>query len=207
VLRSLLALKPRDVPVRVALRNTLAIVAPLAVGLAAGHEALGLAVSTGALNTMFTDQPGPYRLRLQRMLLAAIAAGLAAFLGIMVGDRLLPFTIAAFVVAFAGGMLVALGPMAGRVGLTSMIVLVVTAAMEIPRDQGAGVALLICGGGALQALFAIAAWPLQRYRPERFALADVLGQLAAAARARPDAAQPPAVSQAAMEALEELHGD
>jgi uncharacterized membrane protein YccC len=207
VLRSLLALKPRDVPLRVAVRNTLAIVAPLAVGVAVGHEAAALAVSTGALNTMFTDQPGPYRLRLQRMLLAALAAGLAAFVGILVGDRLLPFAIAAFVVAFAGGMLVAIGPMAARVGLTSMIVLLVTAAMEIPRDQGIGVAGLICAGGVLQALFAIAAWPLQRYRPERFALAEVLSQLAATAQARPDAAQQPAVSQAAMEALVLLHGE
>lgn len=207
LLNSLVALKPRDVPVRVAVRNTLAIVLPLAAGLAAGHEAAGLAVSTGALNTMFTDQPGPYRLRLQRMLAAAFAAGLAAFLGILVGDHLWPFTIAAFVVAFAGGMLVALGPMAGRVGLTSMIVLIVTAAIGIPRDQGIGVAALIFAGGALQALFAIAAWPLQRYRPERFALADVLAQLAATARARPDASQQPAVSLAAMEALVLLHGE
>jgi uncharacterized membrane protein YccC len=206
-LRSLVALKPRDVPVRVAVRNTLAIVVPLAAGLATGHEAAGLAVSTGALNTMFTDQPGPYRLRLQRMLLAALAAGLAALVGILVGDSPWPLAIAAFAVAFAGGMLVALGPMAGRVGLTSMIVLVITASMEIPRDQAAGVAALICAGGALQALFAIAAWPLQRYRPERFALADVLVQLAATARARPDAAQQPAVSLAAMEALVLLHGE
>ncbi len=207
MLGSLLALKPRDVPVRVAVRNTLAIVAPLVAGLVTGHEAAGLAVSTGALNTMFTDQPGPYRLRLQRMLLAALAAGLAALLGILVGDHLWPLAIAAFAVAFSGGMLVALGPMAGRVGLTSMIVLVLTASMAIPRGQAAGVAALICAGGALQALFAIAAWPLQRYRPERFALADVLAQLAATARTRPDAAQQPAVSQAAMEALVLLHGE
>ncbi len=207
MLASLVALKPRDVPVRVALRNTLAIVLPLAAGLATGHEAAGLAVSTGALNTMFTDQPGPYRLRLQRMLAAALAAGLAALAGVLVGDSLWPLAVASFVVAFAGGMLVALGPMAGRVGLTSMIVLIVTASMEIPREHAAGVAALICAGGALQALFAIAAWPLQRYRPERFALADVLAQLAATARARPDAAQRPAISQAAMEALVLLHGE
>jgi uncharacterized membrane protein YccC len=207
MLGSLIALKPRDVPLRVAVRNTLAIVLPLVAGLATGHVAAGLAVSTGALNTMFTDQPGPYRLRLQRMLLAALAAGLAAFVGILVGDSLWPLAIAAFVVSFAGGMLVALGPMAARVGLTSMIVLVLTASMEIPREQAAGVAALICAGGALQALFAIAAWPLQRYRPERFALADVLSQLAATARSRPDAAQQPAVSLAAMEALVLLHGE
>ena len=207
MLRSLLALKPRDVPLRVALRNTLAIVAPLAIGVVTGEAASGLAVATGALNTMFTDQPGPYRLRMQRMLSAALAAGLAALAGILIGGHLAGFVAAAFVVAFAGGMLVALGPMAARVGLTSMIVLLVTASMGIAPVHAVGVAALIFAGGALQALLAVAAWPLQRYRPERFALAEVLEQLARTARERPDAAQRPAVSQAAMDALVLLHGE
>lgn len=205
--RSLLALKPRDVPVRVALRNTLAIVAPLAIGIASGHVEPALAIATGALNTMFTDQPGPYRLRMQRMLLAAAAAGLAALVGITLGGHLLPFIAATLGFAFCGGLVVALGPMAARVGLSTVIVLLVTASMDIAPASAPGVAALIVGGGVLQALFAIAAWPLQRYRPERFALADVLQQLADTARARPDAAQQPAVSQAAVEALVLLHGE
>jgi uncharacterized membrane protein YccC len=205
--RSLLALKPRDVPLRVAIRNTLAIVAPLAIGIACGHVAPALAVATGALNTMFTDQPGPYRLRMQRMLLAAAAAGVAALVGILIGDHLALFVLAALLFAFCGGLLVALGPMAARVGLTSIIVVLVTAGMGIAPRAAPGVAALIFAGGALQMLFAVAAWPLQRYRPERFALAEMLQQLADAARARPDAAQLPAVSQAAMDALVLLHGD
>jgi uncharacterized membrane protein YccC len=205
--RSLLALKPRDVPLRVALRNTLAIVAPLAIGIASGHVEPALAVATGALNTMFTDQPGPYRLRMQRMLLAALAAGVAALAGILIGGHFGLFVLAALLFAFCGGLLVALGPMAARVGLTSVIVVLVTANMEIAPRAAPGVAALIFAGGALQTLLAIAAWPLQRYRPERFALAEVLQQLADAARARPDAAQLPAVSLAAMDALELLHGD
>jgi uncharacterized membrane protein YccC len=207
VLRSLIALQPLDVPVRVALRNTLAIVAPLAIGIALGHASAGLAVATGALNTMFTDQPGPYRLRMQRMLMAAAAAGVAALAGILVGAHAPWFVAAALVFAFAGGLLVALGPMAARVGVTSTIVMLITAEMHLPAGNAPGVALLIFAGGALQALLAIAAWPLQRYRPERFALADVLQQLAATAHARPDAAQLPAVSQAALEALVLLHGE
>ncbi|MEG8117731.1 hypothetical protein G3N74_10700, partial [Xanthomonas hortorum pv. gardneri] len=51
MLRALIDLKPRDVPLRVALRNTAAVVLPLAVGVATGHVAAGLAVCTGALNT------------------------------------------------------------------------------------------------------------------------------------------------------------
>ncbi len=207
MLRSLLALKPRDVPFRVALRNTAAIVAPLAVGIAVGQVPVGLAVATGALNTMFTDQPGPYRLRMQRMSLAAGASGLSALVGILVGAHAVLFVAVALLFAFAGGMLVALGPMAARVGLTSLIVMMITAEMHLPAANAPGVAALILAGGLLQAVLAVAAWPLQRYRPERFALADLLQQLAATARSRPDASQPPAVSQAALDALVLLHGE
>lgn len=207
MLRSLVALKPRDVPVRVALRNAAAVVLPLAIGVALGQTGAGLAVATGALNTMFTDQPGPYRLRMQRMLMAAVAAGLSALLGIAIGPHSVVFVFAALVFAFCGGMLVALGPMAARVGLTSMIVMMVTADMRLAPIHAPGAAGLIFAGGLLQMLLAVAAWPLQRYRPERFALAAVLRQLADAARARPDASQAPPVSQAALDALVMLHGE
>ncbi|MEO8364665.1 MAG: FUSC family protein [Pseudoxanthomonas sp.] len=206
MLRSLIALKPRDVPLRVALRNTVAVIAPLALGLAIAQVPAGLAMTTGAINTMFTDQPGPYRQRMQRMLLAALAAGFSALIGILIGEHTTLFVMAAIVFGLAGGLLVALGPLAARVGLTSMIVMMITADMGLPVVQAPGVAAMIFAGGLLQMLLALAAWPLQRYRPERFALATVLQQLAEVARTRPDPSQPPPVSMAAMAALETLHG-
>ena len=206
MLSSLIALKPRDVPLRVALRNTVAVMAPLALGVAFDQVPAGLAMTTGAINTMFTDQPGPYRQRMQRMLLGALAAGLSALIGILIGDHTGLFVIAAVAFGLVGGLLVALGPVAARAGLTSMIVMMITADMNLPVAHAPGVAALIFAGGLLQMLLAVAAWPLQRYRPERFALATVLQQLAVAARTRPDPLQPPPVSLAAMEALETLHG-
>ena len=207
MLRSLIALKPRDVPLRVALRNTVAVVAPLAVGLAIDQVPAALAMTTGAINTMFTDQPGPYRQRMRHMLMAAGAAGLAALVGILVGGHTWLFVLAAALAGLLGGLLVALGPVIARVGMTSMIVLVVTADMRVQTAYAPAVAALIFAGGVLQMLMAVAAWPLQRYRPERFALATVLRQLAETARARPDASSPPPVSLAAMDALETLHGE
>ena len=206
MLRSLIALKPRDVPFRVALRNTVAVIAPLALGLAFDQVPAGLAMTTGAINTMFTDQPGPYRQRMQRMLLSALAAGLSALTGILIGGHTTLFVIAAVMFGLLGGLLVALGPVAARAGLTSMIVMMITADMGLPVVHAPGVAAMIFAGGLLQMLLALAAWPLQRYRPERFALATVLQQLAAVARTRPDPSQPPPVSMAALEALETLHG-
>jgi uncharacterized membrane protein YccC len=206
MLRSLIQLKPRDVPLRVALRNTAAVVLPLGVGIASGHVAIGLGVATGALNTMFTDQPGPYRMRMQRMLLTALAAGISAYAGSLLGANTPLLVIAALLWGVGGGLLVALGTDAGRAGLTSMILLVIMGAQ--PRDPAGALAAaaLIFSGGVLQTLFAIAAWPLQRYRPERTAIAEICRQLAASARHSPEQTQAPPVTQALLDVESLLHG-
>lgn len=207
MLNTLFQLKPRDVPVRVALRNTLAIVLPLAVALAAGHPGIGLGMAAGALNTMFIDQPGPYRLRMQRMALASLFSGLSAWIGSVLGAHTIPLAVAAFSAGVGGGLLVALGPNAGRTGLACMILLVINAAMPLDPVGALGPAALIVGGGLLQMLFAIVAWPLQRYRPEREALADVCRQLAASVRERADSSSAPPVTQALLDVESLLHGE
>lgn len=206
MLQGLVQLKPRDVPLRVALRNAAAIVLPLGIGIASGHVAAGLGVATGALNTMFTDQPGPYRLRLRRMLLTAFAAAVSAFVGSLLGASAPLLALAALLWGVGGGLLVALGPDAGRAGLTSMILLLVMGAE--PRDPaGALVAAgLIFAGGVLQTLFAVAAWPLQRYGPEREALAQLCRQLARTARAGSDPDLAPPLTQALLDIEHLLHG-
>ncbi len=206
MLQSLIQLKPRDVPLRVALRNAAAVVVPLGIGIATDHVGIGLGIAAGALNTMFLDQPGPYRLRMQRMLLTAIAAGLSSFVGAMLGASTLLLAIAALVWGVGGGLLVALGPNAGRAGLTSMILLVITAAEPHTPAEALDAALLIFAGGLLQMLLAIAAWPLLRYGPERNALASLCRQLASSARAPTDHAQAPPVTQALLDVESLLHG-
>jgi uncharacterized membrane protein YccC len=206
MLQSLIQLKPRDVPLRVALRNAFAVVAPLAIGVTSGHARIGLGIAVGALNTMFLDQPGPYRLRMQRMLLTAIAAGLSTFVGAMLGASTLLLAIAALAWGIGGGLLVALGPNAGRAGLTSMILLVITAAEPHAPAEALDAGLLIFAGGLLQTSLAIAAWPLLRYGPERNALASLCRQLATSARAPADHAQAPPVTQALLDVESLLHG-
>jgi uncharacterized membrane protein YccC len=183
LLHALVQTGKRDVPHIVALRNTAAIILPLAAGAVAGHLGVGLGISAGALNTMFADQPGPYRLRLQRMLLTAFVAGVAAFAGTVLGHW--PGAMVAVVAlwGFAAALLVAVGPHATRAGLVSMILLVVLGADPAPPLQALGVAGLIFAGGLLLTLLAVAAWPLQRYRPERLAIAQALRGLAGTASA------------------------
>ena len=182
LVESLTHIKRPDVPLWVVLRNTLAVVLPLSVGLATGYPEVGLGVGAGALDTMFSDQPGPYRQRMRRLLLAALVAGLAALLGFTIGGQLLPMLLATAAFGFCGGMLVVFGADAARVGMTSMILLVIAAATPISSTNALLASALIACGGLLLALLAVAAWPLQRYRPERHALAEVYAGLAALAR-------------------------
>jgi uncharacterized membrane protein YccC len=206
MLQGLIELKPRDVPLRVALRNAAAIVLPLASGVAFGHVGIGLGICVGALTTQFTDQPGAYRLRMRRMLATALIASLSAFVGAMLGSSTVLVVIAALAWGIGGGLLVALGPDAGRAGLTAMILLVILSAEPRAPEQALAAAALIFLGGALQTAFAIAAWPLQRYRPEREALALVCRQLAAGTRHGIGQGEAPPVTEALLAVEGLLHG-
>jgi hypothetical protein len=194
MLRFLIELKQPDVPPRVALRNTAAVALPLVIGAAVGHLPVGLGISTGALNTMFADQPGPYAVRARRMLLTATAMAVSALAGFVIGAAPVGMVVAGAFWGFAGALLVALGSDAGRVGVVSIILLVVTSSTPKPLGEAVSAALLIFSGGLLQLLMAIAAWPLQRYKPERDALAQAYDEIGRAARERPPTTEPPPVT-------------
>ena len=196
-IESLTAIKRPDVPPQVVLRNTAAVVLPLVIGLATGHSQIGLGLAAGALNTMFADQPGPYRQRMRQLLLTSLTAGAAALLGFLIGGHLLPILLATAAFGFFGGMLVVFGTDTARVGLTSMILLVITAATPTSLHDALGGAALISGGGLLLTMFSLAGWPLQRYWPERMALANVYAGLAILARqSTSDDGEVPALTEA-----------
>jgi len=182
VIETLIRTKRPDVPMRVALRNTAAVILPLALGIWSGHPQVGIGIAAGALDTMFSDQPGPYQQRLSRLFLAALAAGVASLVGFLIGNYVAPMALACAVCGFAGGMLGVFGPDIARVGMTSMLLLVITAATPTDLRGAFAGGGLIFAGGMLLAVFSIAAWPLQRYRPERAALAVVFRGLADLAR-------------------------
>lgn len=201
VIDTLIRTKRPDVPMQVALRNTAAVVLPLALGIMLDYPQVGIGIAAGALDTMFSDQPGPYQQRLIRLFLAALAAGAASLVGFLIGDWILPMCVACAICGFFGGLLVVFGPDIARVGMTSMLLLVITAAT--PQDLGGALAGggLIFAGGMLLAVFSIAAWPLQRYRPERLALAIVYRGLADLARKPNKDSEAPALTDA-MNALQ-----
>lgn len=162
-----------------ALRNAIGVFIPLAIGAVTGQLLLGLTAGTGALQVAFADRPGPYRLRAGRMLLACLAGALSVFVGAATGtiDWLAVVLVALW--GLAAGLLVALGQAATQIGLTGIIVLLVYGAHPLAPGLAAGQALLFLAGGLLQTLLSVAVWPVQRYRPEREALAAVFRKFAA----------------------------
>src|SRR3546814_2423048 len=94
---------------------------------------------------------------MQPMLVASTVAGLSALVGILVGGHTWLFVLVAALAGLFGGLLVALGPVVARVGMTSMIVLVVTADLQVPIVHATAWATLIFSGGVLQMLMEVVA--------------------------------------------------
>ena len=183
ILSTLLTTRSAQVPWRVLLRNTAAAIVPLALGIASGRLLAGIAMAVGAVVTMYSDQPGPYRQRLTRLLAVSAAGGVATFLGLSLREHFPALLAASLVVGFAGALLVAFGDAIARVGMVAMMLLVI--ATDLPASTLAAQLQLtaaVTAGGLLLTLFSIAAWPLQRYGPERDALSEVYRGLAALAR-------------------------
>ena len=198
LIKNLTLIKQADVPLGVVLRNTAAVIVPIGIGIASEHTVIGLSVGAGALQTMFSDQPGPYRQRFIRLILAALAAGLASLCGFLLGHLLLPMLLITLLAGFFGGLLVIFGPDMTRVGMTSMILLVVTAAKPIASPSLAlTAAMLTTSGGLILALLSVASWPMHRYLPERKALANVYHGLSElACQHSQDASAAPALTEA-----------
>ncbi len=172
------------VPSNVALRNSLSVVLPLGICILYGQPAIGMALASGALNVVFSDRPGPYRLRLERMLLASLGVAVSAFVGFTMGSNTMLLIPLVALWAFACSMLVCLGPASTQVGTGALVVFVITAARPMALWDALGASGLFFAGGCVTTLFAVMAWPLHRYRPERMAVAEVYRQLSELARVR-----------------------
>jgi uncharacterized membrane protein YccC len=173
--------------VRMSVRNALAVGIPLAIGIELGHPLGGVAVATGALNVAFSDGADPYPQRARRMLAWSFLGALAVFLGSITGKYHHLAILVASAWAMAAGLLVSISPRAGDLGLNTLVTLIVYAARGALSPVGALQAgLLVLSGGLLQTAFALGAWPIRRYRPERMAIGRTFQELAAHASQHPD---------------------
>lgn len=173
--------------VSMSLRNAVAVALPLGVGIAIGNPLGAVAVATGALNVAYSDGIDPYSHRARRMLAWSFLGAFAVFLGSVTGNYHLLAMIVASAWAFVAGLLVSIGTRPGDLGLNSLVTLIVYPARGAMSPKGAFYAgLLVLGGGLLQTALALLSWPIQRYGPERRAIAKVYLDLAAQAAKHPD---------------------
>jgi len=198
--RTVVRLEREKVILGVAARNALGVSLPLAAGYLLGSLPAGLVVSSGALNVCFTDGDDPYRRRARRMLLGTFLVGLAVLTGTLTGG-IAPLAIAiAGVWAFSAGMMVAVSQTATDLGVVTLVTLIVFSAQPLQPHQAVSAGLLAVGGGLFQTLLALALWPVQRFEPERRALANLYEELARAAASPAAASAAPAASAQATQA-------
>lgn len=163
----------------IAFRNAMAVALPLGIGIALGNPLAGVAITTGALNVSYSDGTDPYAHRARRMLSWSVLGAVAVFTGSVTGRYHWAALLVAAAWAFVAGMCAAISNKAGDLGLNTLVALIVFAARGAMPLEGALVtAALVLGGGLLQTLFALLLWPVQRYEPERRALAKVYLDLA-----------------------------
>lgn len=163
-----------------AVRNSLAVMLPLGIGVALNHPLGAVALATGALNVSYSDGRDPYAQRARRMVAWSLLGAVAVFTGSVTGKYHFAAIVVAAAWAFVAGMLVSISSRAGDLGLNTLVVLLVFAARGALSPHGALIAAsLMAAGGLLQTLFALLLWPVHRYEPERRAIAKVYFDLSA----------------------------
>jgi uncharacterized membrane protein YccC len=170
-----------------ALRNSLAVAIPLAVGIEMGNPLGAVAIAIGALNVSYSDGRDPYFQRARRMLLWSFLCASAVFVGSVTGQFHTGAVLTAAAWAFAAGMMLAMGSQAGDLGTNTLVTVVVFAARGSSTPTGALYSsLLVLGGGLLQTAMALLFWPLRGNKPQLLAVGQAFRDLASEVDPDPD---------------------
>ncbi len=162
-----------------ALRNSLAVSLPLLMGIEMGNPLGGVAVAIGALNVSYSDGYDPYSERAKRMLLWSFLSAVAVFIGSLGGRFYFSAMLTVAAWAFAAGMMLALNPRMGDLGLNTLVTVIVFSARGSATPVGAFYSgLLVLGGGLVQTVLALLFWPLRRNKPQLEAIGQAYCKLA-----------------------------
>ncbi|MBE7189156.1 FUSC family protein [Jatrophihabitans endophyticus] len=190
----------------VALRNAVGVAAPLAIGVLLGSATIGLPSTIGALQTAFADRPGPYRLRVVRMVGTATVAAITSGLAVLASTSDVGSAALLLVLGFGAGLLLGAGPSATQVGTAAVATALVLGHLPQPPSVAVHVGLLVLLGGVGQTVLAVLGWPLGRHRPERLALAALYRELARAARVPAGTSEPPPTGDVLTATRQTLYG-
>ena len=160
------------------LRAGVALCAPLVLGDLAGIPNMGWA-ALGGFEAILADAGGPYRSRMASLATLSLGGAAGLFLGSVAGGDLvwaLPTTI---LFCFMWSYLGVLGQPFNSAGLLVQVIFI--CGIGVPTStwhEALNHALLLLAGGAWAALLSLLLWPLDAYRPARFAVAACYEELA-----------------------------
>ncbi|MET8504272.1 FUSC family protein [Streptomyces sp. NPDC004787] len=158
-------------------RASIALAAPLAVGLAAGQPAYGALVSMGALSGVIGDTADAYRMRFFNIAVPQLFGAVGVTLGTLVYGEGWVAVAALTLVALVSGMISSIGAVASVSGLLLLLNAVVGAGLPMPQPWWKAPLLLGLGGVVVLAL-TLLGWPLRGGAPERTAVAGTYRALA-----------------------------
>ncbi|MFD5064065.1 FUSC family protein [Streptomyces sp. NPDC058394] len=163
--------QPAPVPWAAAVRASVALAAPLAVGFALDRPAYGALVSMGALSGVLGDTADAYRMRILNIAVPQLFGALGIMLGSFVYGTGWAAVGALTAVALVSGMMSTIGAVASLSGLLLLLNSVVGTGLPLPKPWWVAPLLLMLGGLFVLAL-TLLAWPLRRKLPERVSVAD-----------------------------------
>src|SRR4051794_857821 len=185
-LRGRLAASPNRIAFAWALRGTIATGLPLVALPALGLGPLSNFVVIGALNTSMVDVGGSYRSRLSAMALNAVVSPLALLLGSFARENGWIAAALMLLVAFASGLIRALGPAGVSLGLTVGLTFLVGIGVHHHGGSALEWAALYIAGGLWTILLTLGFWhvrPYRRLEQEVAAVWEETATLVATARA------------------------
>ncbi|MFE0650083.1 FUSC family protein [Streptomyces sp. NPDC059534] len=168
---------PTPIPWAAVVRASVALSAPLAVGLAVGQPAYGALVSMGALSGVIGDTADAYRMRIFNIAVPQLFGALGVTLGTLVFGHGWLAVAALTLVALLSGMISSIGAVASVSGLLLLLNCVVGAGLPMPGPWWKA-PLLLGVGGLLVLALTLLGWPLRRAAPERAAVAATYRSLA-----------------------------
>ncbi|MGW2201174.1 FUSC family protein [Streptomyces sp. NPDC001774] len=161
---------PAPVPWAAVARASVALSAPLAVGLAVDQPVYGALVSMGALSGVIGDTADAYRMRFYNIAVPQLFGALGVTLGSLVyGEGWLAVGVLTLI-ALVSGMISSIGAVASVSGLLLLLNAVVGAGLPMP-DPWWRPPLLLGLGGAVVLALTLLGWPLRGGVPERTAVA------------------------------------
>ncbi|MFB7586446.1 FUSC family protein [Streptomyces sp. NPDC056169] len=161
---------PTPIPWAAVLRASVALSAPIAVGLAVGQPVYGALVSMGALSGVIGDTADAYRMRIFNIAVPQLFGALGVTLGTLVYGQGWLAVGAVTLVALVSGMISSIGAVASVSGLLLLLNCVVGAGLPMPEPWWTA-PLLLSLGGLFVLFLALLGWPLRRTAPERAAVA------------------------------------